>query len=283
MEGLILLDTTELLRVMPRKLHAAWAELAGGKALVPPTVANELAPLAVTRGLTGRLSVAEELLQPEAPALDRERREQIRRQAWWAAVWRDPNSPYGRLDLTPDQQALNDTLLANIARECFPTANPALLADNRDTGIVCETIALGGKMLLTSNMRTIDHIRVNEWAVGNGGRFGFHAEPVIFQADDQLVRWTTSEAGRERWIQAGMIASWPARDDADANAVLDATMENIGAIVRRGGVLPNATARLINEIENHPNPVELVERTRRAFPSPTIATDRAHPSYAHTD
>ena len=29
MEDLILLDTTELLRVMPRKLHAAWAELSG--------------------------------------------------------------------------------------------------------------------------------------------------------------------------------------------------------------------------------------------------------------
>lgn len=44
MEALILLDTTELLRVMPRKLHAAWAELCGTKARMPPTVADELAP-----------------------------------------------------------------------------------------------------------------------------------------------------------------------------------------------------------------------------------------------
>ena len=33
-----------LLRVMPRKLHAAWAELCGTKARMPPTVADELAP-----------------------------------------------------------------------------------------------------------------------------------------------------------------------------------------------------------------------------------------------
>lgn len=82
---------------MPRKLHAAWAELSGSKARVPPTVAGELGPLGVISGLTGRLRVAEELLQPEAPELDRERREQVSREAWWAAVWRDPNSPYAWL------------------------------------------------------------------------------------------------------------------------------------------------------------------------------------------
>ena len=31
--------------------------------------------------------------------------------------------------------------------------------------------------------------------------------------------------------------------------------------------------------ENPANPVDLVERTHRRFPSPTITTDRAHPSY----
>jgi hypothetical protein len=44
-ESLILVDTTEVLRPGPRKLHAAWAELDGRKLLMPPTVATELAPL----------------------------------------------------------------------------------------------------------------------------------------------------------------------------------------------------------------------------------------------
>ena len=47
MEPLILLDTSELVRPVTRKLHAAWAELGGTKAAVPPTVALELAPQAV--------------------------------------------------------------------------------------------------------------------------------------------------------------------------------------------------------------------------------------------
>ena len=281
MEELILLDTTELLRVMPRKLHAAWAELCGTKARMPPAVADELAPAGVLQSRTPALSVAEELLQPDAPALAEERRQQLERQAWWAAMWRAPESPYEKLELTREQRELHTTLLATMPRECFPTANPLLLADNRDTQIVGETLALGGKMLLTSNMRTIDHIRLNEWAVDNGDRFGFTPEPVVFQADDQLVRWTRSTAARERWIQAGMIASWPVRDDASAEQVIRATVKNIGNLVKTGGPLPTASARLLNELENHANPVDLVERTRRRFPSPTITTDRAHPSYPH--
>ena len=64
---------------MPRKLHAAWAELCGTKARMPPTVADELAPAGVLQSRTTALSVAEELLQPDAPALDDERRQQLER------------------------------------------------------------------------------------------------------------------------------------------------------------------------------------------------------------
>ena len=33
-----------------------------------------------------------------------------------------------------EQEALNDTLLGNVARECFPTANPVLLHRNHVSG-----------------------------------------------------------------------------------------------------------------------------------------------------
>ena len=48
-----------------------------------------------------------------------------------------------------------------------------------------------------------------------------------------------------------------------------------------GGKLPEAGARLINGLEQHPDPIALVERTRRLFPSATIRTDRGHPTYPH--
>ena len=58
----------------------------------------------------------------------------------------------------------------------------------------------------------------------------------------------TSTAAGERWIQAGMLASWPARDDASAEEVIRATVKNIGTLVRTGGPQPNASARLLNEL-----------------------------------
>ena len=48
-----------------------------------------------------------------------------------------------------------------------------------------------------------------------------------------------------------------------------------------GGKLPETGARLIDGLEQQPDPVELVERTRRLFPSATVRTDRDHPTYPH--
>lgn len=78
-----------------------------------------------------------------------------------------------------------------------------------------------------------------------------------------------------------MLACWPSDDDAPAWDVLDATMKGIQAMVRGdGGRLPNAGARLLNGLRKHPDPERLVALTRRHLPSPTISTDRAHPSFS---
>ena len=56
---MILVDTTELMRPTQRKLHAAWQELQGQQVLATPSVAKELAPLAVDVPWMGRPSDAE--------------------------------------------------------------------------------------------------------------------------------------------------------------------------------------------------------------------------------
>ena len=279
MEGLILYDTSELLRPMPRVLHAALMEVCGNKVRVSPKVAQELAQRGAVQSRNAPFSVAEDLLRPGAPPEEEERRAELEQQAWWAAEWRDPKSPYEKLALSPEQRQLQRTLLAHITRDCFPVVTPQLLADNPDTQIICETIALGGKMLLTSNIRTIDHIEVNRWAVENAPRFGFHPEPVIFQADAQIVRWTESRVNAERWIQAGMLVSWPGGADADPDRVLSATRDRIGKLAATDWPLPDACGRLLNELDRHPNPRRLVEQTRGRLPSATLASEQQHPTY----
>ena len=72
MGRLILLDTSELLRPLPRKLHAAWAEIDGRKATMSPTVGLELAPHGLLATTSDGLTTAERLLQTrDAEAVER--------------------------------------------------------------------------------------------------------------------------------------------------------------------------------------------------------------------
>ena len=62
-QEMILVDTRELTRPTQRKLHAAWQELQGRQVLATPSVARELAPLAVDVPWMGRPSDAENRLR----------------------------------------------------------------------------------------------------------------------------------------------------------------------------------------------------------------------------
>ena len=279
---MIVVDTSELRRPVQRKLHAAWWELKGQQVLATPTVAAELAPLgADPTGVNGR-SAADVVLETAGPETSERRRAEVALQAWWATMWRSPESPYRIVPLTLEQEELTERLLEKIDRRCFPTTDPVDIDRSGDARIVCETVAVGAKMLLTSNMRTIDRTEVNRWTVENGDTLGFKPEPVLFQADVTFVTWIEDPAKLERWIQAGLIACWPQGDDTPAMTVIDRTLEGIGAMSRgSGGKLQEAAARLINGLEQHEDPEELVERTRARFPSATIETDRFHPTYPH--
>ena len=276
---MIVVDTSELRRPVQRKLHAAWWELSRRQVLSTPTVATELAPLgADPTGVNGR-SAADVVLETAGSETSERRRTEVAQQAWWATMWRSPESPYRIVPLTRKQEELTERLLEKIDRRCFPTTDPVDIDRSNDARIVCEAVATGSKMLLTSNMRTIDRSEVNRWAIENGGALGFKPEAVLFQADATFVEWTSQPAELERWIQAGLIACWPADDDIPAMTIIDRTREGIGAMSRgSGGKLQEAAARLINGLEQHEDPEKLVERIRAGFPSATIETDRFHPT-----
>lgn len=275
-------DTSELMRPTQRKLHAAWCELAGRPVLAPPSVARELAPLGADPTAIDGRSAAEALLRNLRPDTGARRIAELQVQAWWAEMWRAPGSPYRIVSLDEKQEELADRLLLAIDRRCFPTTAPGDIEQHPDARIVCESVALGARMLLTSNLRSIDRVEVNRWAVDNGARYGFKPEPVLYQAGATFVGWTEDRAGLERWIQAGLLACWPEEDDAPARTVIERTLAGITAMTHGSGdKLPEAGARLINGLEQHPDPVDLVERTRRLFPSATVRTDRQHPTYPH--
>ena len=105
MAGLIVFDTTEVLRVWPRKLHAALAELEKTVVAVPPTVGVELAPMVSPEGIAEGETEAEQRVRTDKGQIGRQRMKAIRQQAWWARMWRDEESPYKMVTLTDRQLA----------------------------------------------------------------------------------------------------------------------------------------------------------------------------------
>ena len=103
---------------------------------------------------------------------------------------------------------------------------------------------------------------------------------MLYPADETLVQWTRTPSAVEKWLQAGMIACWPASDNARATEVVKETLSRIDRMRSgSGGKLVNAAGRLINELRAHADPLGLVEQTRKLLPSATIDSERAHPTY----
>ena len=172
---MILFDTTEMRKPTTRKLHAAIAELERRQALVSPTAARELAANGhEPRGVNG-VSTAEHMLQAEHGRLTPRKKNRLEQDAWWAQMWRDPNSPYGLVELSDHDANLAEEIERSIPHECFATRGRTIhdLTGHSDTKIVAEALAVGATLLLASNVRTIRHREVNKWAVEEGRRIGF--------------------------------------------------------------------------------------------------------------
>ena len=278
---MIVVDTSELLRPTQRKLHAAWWELQGQPVRATIAVARELAAEAALVAEFGGESSAERLLRQEGHRLTPKRESELRQHAWWAAEWRAPDGPYRIVVPTREQEDIVHRILDRFDPRCFPAATTADdILTLPDARIVAESLAVGADLLLTSNLGSIDRVEVNEWAKANGRRLGFPPRDVVYPADATLVEWTRTAEGLDRAIQAGMLACWPAEDAAPAREVIDATRDGVGAMRRgTGGKLVEFADRIRNGIAHHPDPVDLVERTRATFPSSTVESDRRHPTY----
>ena len=281
---IILLHATDLRQHLHRKLLAAWWEIHQTQVRMTPETACELAPLAAGTTPGKHTSAAETLLETEHAKLPKRRKAALAREAWWARRWRDPKSPYAIVPLTLEQEVLKSRLLREIDPRCFPSADAGQIGVCPDAVIVCEVIALGAQMLTTASLRTLDRIEINRWATANADRLGFKKQGTVFSTDTTITEWTTSPDDLERWIQAGLLACWPAWDHSPARKVIRSTLAEMKAMLTaRSCKLPTAGARLVNGLENHPDPVGLVEQTRRLLPSMTISCERAHPACSPAD
>ncbi len=264
----------------PRKLHTALAELEGRQASVSPTVAVELARNGDQPTLIDGISPAEYALKTKHDELPPKDRDGFERDAWWAQMWRDPESPYRLVTLSNEESLLAEEIAAAFDRSCFVAPIGASIAQHHDAQIVAEALATNAKLLLTSNIRSIKQTPVNDWAERWGDKLGFVPQRVLSDADATLLAWTEDPKREDRLLQAALMACWPDNDDATAGQIIHTTalvLNRMGG--EGGGRLPGTATKLAARLTGHPDREDLVSRTRMNLPSLTIETDRDHPSH----
>ena len=195
-------------------------------------------------------------------------------------MWRNPESPYRLVTLTTEESLLAEEIAAAFHRSCFAAPIGPPLAEHHDARIVAEALATNAKLLLTSNMRSINQTAANDWAKRWDDKLGFVPQRVVSDADATLVGWSTDPKREDRLLQAALMASWPANDDATARQIVPTAALVLNAMRGEGGGrLPVTATKLAARLTGHPNPEDLVSRTRLNLPSLRIETDRDHPRH----
>lgn len=139
---MVLVDTAELKRHTQRKLHAAWQEIHDNFVHATPTVAEELAPEALSTLGTQDISGAELRLQREKAQLGATDAKHLRRQVWWAQMWGNRTSPYRIIKLDSEQSEVARRFRSMVPSRCFPNTDPDEIPDLNDARIVSEAFAL---------------------------------------------------------------------------------------------------------------------------------------------
>lgn len=279
---LIFFDTNEVRNPGPRRIHAAWREVHGRHVWLPPTVVTELMPRTGAVYIDGHPQAASEDMERHWDNSEKDVQGRIRSEVWWEGVLNDPESPYRTRPLTKEQRALRNEILERIDAKGFPNVVPDSIPHQKDAQLIAETIVLGGRLLLTSNMRSISHKHVNEWSREHGRDYGGGDHDVIANTDTMLCHWLKTRQADDRILQAALLAASDDTETATKNPLewIQHCIDVMRRITRDPShQLHGFGTLLTTELAKHPDPAWLAALAAAKLPSATIETDRQHPSH----
>ena len=96
-----------------------------------------------------------ELTQSQGPAT-----REYPKDAWRRLAGR-PDSPFLLPSLSEEQEEAAYAIRSKFTSACFPGAHPATIHTHGDALIVSQALALGTDVLVTGDIRTIDHYEIN--------------------------------------------------------------------------------------------------------------------------
>lgn len=273
----ITLDANRVIFPTQRRFNAAWQEMSGGKVRLLPQVASELTHHRLD------LDHLEDQAHRARAALRRAentatRRELLLRRSdlWWAEELLRDDGVYGLVSMTRHQHERANAICDAIDARAFPNVRRDEVPTHSDAIIIAQALATGQSMLITGNMRSIDHAAINDWASQNAGKFDLQQPDVLHVQDEVMPRLFASPQQRLELCAIGLAASWP--EDVDA------TWEQVDAAFQRMlSVMPDAllddtAAAIANAWMTVPEPEALLEATKSRLPHKMRASERRHPA-----
>ena len=262
-------DQNRLVSRTDRRFHATDIELAGGFVQVVPAVAARMTP----QVRVGAWSFTETTLhQAEQIEVQRGRTAEVRslrEQRWWARQWRRRNGLFRVRELSPTEDALAGRLLGRdgIPPECFPRAE-GRLADDNDAQIIAQVIAVGGTLLLTSNMVMVRDRMLQEWFDRHHNEWpGVEARQLVQRVDDLFCRWWQHRRGPEVLTRTTLAAFWPEDAGASPELVRKHAEEGLESMAR--GHFPRFAPQVREHLQRARDMAEQIEVVRRNLPHRT--------------
>ena len=248
MDASIAFDTNMLAKPTPRRLMTLWLEQADCRTVVLPRVYKEL--------------TASSLAQRDKRHKDRN----IQAETWDRAI-QSPDSPYLLVELSDDQQDAAAEFLRRFNLRCFPSLNEVgEIARSPDAEIIAQRLAFGADIIITNNMRSIDHFEVNAVATAHFGR----NSGLLVTADNAVLSAHPSGEASRHLLATALASSWPDHlrqlDVAEAKLVLDGLCARLAAGVN----MPDAAQRLLNAYDIDED-LEGLLRDAHALASKSIA------------
>ena len=271
------LDSNRLSRETDRRLHAADAENAGVAVQVPPRVASELARGVIVGAWHESREIADKSEAAAQRVGDASRILDARKDKWWADLWSEYDGLYRVRALDQEQKAKAGRLLEEdgMDRKAFPGWEEGSFDEHNDAVIVAEVLALGGKLFITSDTRSIDHALLNGWTERNRNRFGLTVGLVACEVDETYYGWANAAHGEDVMMRACIAAYWPGTAQADFEEVKESTEQGISALGR--GHLPKFAGRMSVALERKDNVVRQVHEVRKNLPARMLAAERKRP------
>lgn len=212
-------DSNVLGKPALRKLLGLWMEASGTSVALLPQVVDELTPDRA-RGTAAVLA-----------------------QCWRRAV-AHPQSYFKEVSLSDRERDERERLLYSFPVSCFPVCDDVDdIPNHPDAIVVAEAAATGASLLLTRDVRTMDHFRINEVV----SKLVPRNEPLIAHVDDALNEaHNTFDGGREL-LATALSSVWP--QNQMPSFEIDETRERLSALsraIREGAGMTLTADRLIN-------------------------------------